>query len=88
MRIDKYLWFVRLARSRSVAQAMAARALIRLNGRRVDRAHVPVRCGDLLTVPLEHGVVAFRVLALPLRRGPAEEAQRCYERLTIGDRDA
>ena len=72
LRIDKFLWFARLAKSRSVAQAMAERGIMRLNGRRVDRAHSPVRVGDLIT------------LVLPHRRGPASEAALCYEELELG----
>jgi len=39
VRIDKLLWFLRLAKTRGVAQAMAEEGHIRVNGRRVDRAH-------------------------------------------------
>ena len=37
MRIDKFLWFARLARSRKLAQAMAEAGMMRLDGRRVER---------------------------------------------------
>ncbi len=83
-RIDKFLWFVRLARSRSVAQAMTERGIMRLNGRRVDRAHSPVRIGDLITLAQDDRIRVVRVLKLPDRRGPAPEAQQCYEDLSIG----
>ena len=81
MRIDKLLWFLRLARSRSLAQAMAADGHIRLNGRRVDRAHQKVAVGDVLTVPLANSVRVIELLALPVQRGPAPEAQSCYRML-------
>jgi ribosome-associated heat shock protein Hsp15 len=84
LRIDKFLWFARLSKSRSVAQALAEDGHIRLNGRRVDRAHAPVRAGDLITFPHPSGVRVVRVVALPSRRGPAPEAQTCYEELTVG----
>ncbi len=84
LRIDKFLWYVRLAKSRSVAQAMAERGIMRLNGRRIDRAHSPVRVGDLLTLAQENRVRVVRVLYLPDRRGPASEAQNCYEELELG----
>lgn len=84
MRIDKFLWFTRLARSRSFAQGLAEAGHIRLNGRRVDRAHAPVRPGDLITLPHGLSVRVVRVSALPLRRGPAVEAQGCYEEIGIG----
>lgn len=78
MRIDKLLWYLRLAKTRSVAQTMAETGYIRLNGRRIDRAHQKVSAGDTLVVPLAQGVCAIEVLALPERRGPAPEAQSCY----------
>lgn len=84
LRIDKYLWFVRLAKSRSIAQKMAEEGYIRLNGRRVDRAHFPVRANDLITFAKDGRVRVVRVLALPVRRGPAPEAQLCYEEITVG----
>ncbi|QGP77914.1 RNA-binding S4 domain-containing protein [Sphingobium sp. CAP-1] len=84
LRIDKYLWFARLAKSRSAAQKLAEDGHIRLNGRRIDRAHAPVRAGDLITFPHGDSVRVVRVQALPVRRGPAPEAQACYEELTIG----
>lgn len=81
MRIDKLLWFLRLAKTRSAAQALAATGHIRLNGRRVERAAQEVRVGDVLTVPLPRTVIAIELLALPARRGPAAEAQACYRTL-------
>lgn len=78
MRIDKLLWFLRLTKTRSIAQAMAEEGHIRLNGRRVDRAHQKVGAGDVLVIPLSRGVRIIELLTLPVRRGPAPEAQSCY----------
>lgn len=85
LRLDKYLWFVRLAPSRSSAQALAERGIIRMNGRRIERAHAPVRVGDLITVPQGNAVRVIRVVQLPVRRGPAPEAQLCYDLITPGN---
>ena len=85
LRIDKYLWFVRLAPNRASAQALAERGIIRLNGRRIERAHSPVRVGDLITVPQGHQVRVIRVEQLPARRGPATEAELCYSAITPGE---
>ncbi|CAM5497928.1 RNA-binding S4 domain-containing protein [Sphingobium scionense] len=84
LRIDKYLWFARLSKSRSTAQKLAEDGHIRLNGRRIDRSHAPVRIGDLITFPHGAGVRVVRVVQLPTRRGPAPEAQACFEELTVG----
>jgi ribosome-associated heat shock protein Hsp15 len=84
LRIDKYLWYVRLARSRSVAQALAERGVVRVNGRRIERAHSPVRVGDLITLPVADQVRVVRVLSLPDRRGAASIAVTCYDQLELG----
>jgi ribosome-associated heat shock protein Hsp15 len=81
MRIDKLLWFLRLARTRSAAQAMAASGHLRINGRRVERAHQKVVAGDCLTVPVHGAVRVLRIGNLPQRRGCATEARACYEEL-------
>lgn len=84
LRIDKFLWFARLSKSRSTAQKLAEDGHIRLNGRRIERAHAPVRAGDLITFPHPSGVRVVRVIQLPGRRGPSPEAQACYEELAVG----
>jgi ribosome-associated heat shock protein Hsp15 len=78
VRIDKLLFFLRLTKSRAIAQTIAETGHIRINGRRIDRAHQKVAIGDLLTLPHGQGVRVIRLLALPTRRGPAPEAQSCY----------
>lgn len=82
MRLDRFLWWVRLARTRSAAQAIAADGRLRIDGRVVDRAHAAVRVGHVLTYAAHDRVRVVRVVALPHRRGPAPEAQGCYSELT------
>lgn len=81
MRIDKLLWFLRFAKTRDIAQGMAEDGHIRLNGRRVDRAHQKVAVGDVLVLPLPEGVRVVEISGLPERRGPAVEAQSLYRTL-------
>ena len=78
MRIDKALWFVRLAGSRALAQGWAAAGHIRLNGRRVEKPAPALKAGDVLTLPLARGVLVIALNALPARRGGAAEARACY----------
>lgn len=78
MRADKLLWFLRLAKTRSAAQALVAAGHLRLNGRRIERAAQPVNVGDILVIPLGTGVRVIELAALPVRRGPSPEAQSCY----------
>jgi len=78
MRVDKLLWFLRLVKTRPLALAMAEEGHIRLNGRRIDRAHQKIGAGDILTLPIATGVLVIEVLSLPVRRGPSSEALACY----------
>jgi ribosome-associated heat shock protein Hsp15 len=82
LRIDKFLWFARIAKTRALAQALAERGRLRLNGRVIDRAHAPVRAGDVLSFAQRGTVRVLRIEALPARRGPAGEARACYCELT------
>lgn len=79
LRIDKWLWHARLCRTRIVAQHQAAAGLIRLNGRRVERASTRVRPGDVMTLTMGAEVLVVRVVKLGARRGPAPEARALYE---------
>ena len=85
MRLDKFLWFARVAKTRSFAQALAERGHLRIDGRPIDRAAAPVRVGNILTFATHRGDIrTIRVEALPVRRGPPSEAQGCYQDLTAG----
>ena len=88
MRLDRFLWFARLARTRDVAQALACDGHLRLDGRAIDRAHAAVRVGSILTFFHGGRVRVLRIEALPLRRGPAPEAQGCYQELALGRADS
>lgn len=81
MRIDKLLWHLRLTKTRGLAQALVATGHVRRNGERILRASQDISTGDTLTIPLPGGVKVIEVVALPARRGPANEAQACYRAL-------
>lgn len=81
MRLDRFLWFVRLARTRSAAQAIAEKGTLRIDGRRIERSAAPVRVGSVLAFPLYGEVRVLRVETLPHRRGPPAEALACYQDL-------
>ena len=81
LRLDKLLWFLRLAPTRVAAQAQIGHGHIRLNGRRVERSAQAIHLGDVLTLPAADRVRVIAIVALPHRRGPAPEAQACYRTL-------
>lgn len=81
MRLDRFLWFARIAKTRGAAQAIAEKGLLRIDGRRIERSSAPVRVGCILAFPLFGKVRVLRVEALPRRRGPPAEALACYQDL-------
>ena len=82
LRLDKFLWFARIVKTRGQAQALAEEGRIRIAGRVIDRAHAPVRVGDVLSFAQRGQVRVLRVEALPGRRGPPAEARTLYSELT------
>ncbi|HMN71180.1 MAG TPA: RNA-binding S4 domain-containing protein [Rhodoblastus sp.] len=84
-RIDKWLWFARMARTRTAAAQLVADGHVRLNGQRITQAAKALRPGDVLTVALQRDVRLLRVLATGARRGPYEEARLLYEDLAASD---
>ena len=88
LRLDKFLWFARIVKTRSAAQALAEDGRIRIDGRVIDRAHAPVRVGDVLSFAHRGQVRVLRVETLPLRRGPPAEARSLYCELTSEGGDA
>ncbi|HWT12736.1 MAG TPA: RNA-binding S4 domain-containing protein [Allosphingosinicella sp.] len=82
LRLDRFLWFARIVKTRALAQQLAEEGRIRIGGRVVDRAHAPVRVGDVLSFAHRGRVRVLRVEALPARRGPPAEAQALYCELT------
>ncbi|MFN7173963.1 MAG: S4 domain-containing protein [Thermaurantiacus tibetensis] len=84
LRLDKWLWYARLAASRSDAQALCESRRLRLDGRVIDRSCTRVRPGNVLAFPRGDQVIALRVEALADRRGPFAEARQLYT-LLMGD---
>ena len=78
LRLDKFLWFARIVKTRALAQGLAEGGHLRLSGRIIDRAHVSVRIGDVLAFAVHGNVRVLRVEALPARRGAPAEARLLY----------
>ena len=80
-RLDKWLWFARVAKTRSLAARLVTEGHVRVNSIRIGTAAKSVKPGDVVTVALERHVRVLKILASGERRGPAPEAQRLYEDL-------
>jgi ribosome-associated heat shock protein Hsp15 len=85
VRVDRFLFFIRLVKSRTLAQGLIETGHVRIDGKRVEKSSEEVRVGSILAFPLHERVRILRVLCLPERRGPATEARACYEELGIDE---
>jgi ribosome-associated heat shock protein Hsp15 len=80
-RLDKWLWFARFFKSRTLAGKACNGAKVRINGQIAAKAAAAVQVDDVLTFPRGHHIRVIKILALGQRRGPAPEARALYEDL-------
>ncbi len=81
-RLDKWLWFARFAKTRSLAARLIEDGFVRVNGQRADAPAKALAVGDVVTVAAQHVTAAVRVRDLGERRGPAPEARLLYTDLS------
>jgi ribosome-associated heat shock protein Hsp15 len=81
-RLDQWLWFARLAKSRTLAQALIERNKIRVNRVKAGKPSLWVKPGDVVTLSVGPNVRVVEVMAIGVRRGPALEAARLFRELT------
>jgi len=86
-RLDKWLWFARVVKSRTLAAEVIGQGKVRLNRTRVLKASQTVRPGDVLTIVLRGRVQVLKVAAPGVRRGPPPEARQLYEDLSPSARE-
>jgi ribosome-associated heat shock protein Hsp15 len=78
-RMDKWLFFARVVKSRSLAAKLVQAGRVRVNRDKAEQASHSVKIGDVLTIMLDRQVLVYRVVDCGTRRGPAEEARTLYE---------
>lgn len=78
-RLDKFLFFSRALKSRTLAQKVIETGAIRVNSERTVKSDLKVGAGDVLTMALHNRIVIWRILDCGVRRGPAPEAALLYE---------
>jgi Ribosome-associated heat shock protein implicated in the recycling of the 50S subunit (S4 paralog) len=78
-RLDRFLFFSRAVKSRTLAQKIIESGAIRVNSQRTERTDHKVGAGDVLTMSLHGRIVVWRIIDPGTRRGPASEAQGLYE---------
>jgi ribosome-associated heat shock protein Hsp15 len=84
-RLDKWLWFARFAKTRTLAAKLVTGGYVRLNGQRTDNAAKAVAVGDVVTIALPRATLVVRIEGLGERRGPATEARLLYLDLSRGN---
>ena len=84
-RLDKWLWFARFAKTRTLAAKLIASGFVRVNGQRAESAAKAVAVGDVITVAVARTTAVVRVEGLGERRGPAPEARQLYAELGRDD---
>jgi ribosome-associated heat shock protein Hsp15 len=82
-RLDKWLWFARLVKTRKQAVDLIAAGHVRVNTQRIDAPGRMIGAGDVLTVALERDVRVVRIMGFAPRRRGAAEAQRLFEDLAV-----
>lgn len=74
-RIDLWLWYARIFKTRSLAARMVEGGFVRLGGQRVDKPSRHVHADDVLTISLRSQILILRILSIGARRGPPAEAR-------------
>ena len=77
LRIDRWLFFCRFFKTRSKATAAVTGGHVKLNGERAAPG-ARVQAGDRIGLVRDRLPWSLEVTAIPLRRGPAQEARACY----------
>ncbi|WP_346432590.1 RNA-binding S4 domain-containing protein [Pseudohoeflea coraliihabitans] len=81
-RLDKWLFFARIIKSRTLAAKSVEAGRVRVNGEKKSQPSFMVRAGDVLTIVLERRVLVLKILDCGSSRGPASEARTLYEDLS------
>lgn len=84
-RLDKWLWFARVVKSRSLAARLVEAGHVRINSARVEIPAKALKVGDIVTIALERSVRVLKVRQAGTRRGPFTEAQALFEDLSPED---
>ena len=81
-RLDKWLWFARVVKTRTLAARLIADGKVRINRERTDKPSQTLRPGAVVTILVNGRVRVLRMVAPGVRRGPPADALALYEDLT------
>jgi ribosome-associated heat shock protein Hsp15 len=88
LRIDRWLFYCRFFKTRSLAKAAVAGGHVKINGERTTPGS-HIKCGDRIDMIRERLPYSLNVIEIPNRRGPAAEARNCFieDEETVRQRD-
>ena len=82
IRLDLYLFYIRIFKSRNLASKFIISNRLRISGQLTQKPHKLISIGDVLSLPIQDYVKILKVVDIPKRRGPFSEALNYYEDIT------
>ena len=82
LRLDIYLYYIRIFKSRSIATKFVLTNRLRISGQVTQKPHKMISIGDVLTITINNNIKVLKVLDIPNRRGPYSESLNFYEDIT------
>ena len=82
LRLDTYLYYIRIFKSRSIATKFVLTNRLRISGQVTQKPHRMISVGDVLTITINDNIKILKVLEIPNRRGPYTESLNFYEDIT------
>ena len=82
LRLDIYLYYIRIFKSRSIATKFVLTNRLRISGQVTQKPHKMISIGDVLTITINDNIKVLKVLDIPNRRGPYSESLNFYEDIT------
>ena len=82
LRLDIYLYYIRIFKSRNIATRFVLTNRLRISGQVTQKPHKMISIGDVLTITINDNIKVLKVLDIPNRRGPYSESLNFYEDIT------
>ncbi len=82
IRLDLYLYYIRMFKSRSLATKFILSNRLRVSGQVLKKPYKLISIGDVLMMTINDNIKIFKVLDIPNRRGPYSESLDFYQDIT------
>ena len=82
LRLDIYLHYIRIFKTRSISTKFVLTNRLRISGQVTQKPHKMISIGDVLTMTINDNIKVLKVLDIPNRRGPYSESLNFYEDIT------